>query len=90
MKESQCTQHTSRPNSKHWIVDTDTHMKTLNAFNTQAPSFKMHNAHNIRQKNIDNMRKERHIIHGQWSVIEIECEEKPSKKINNWFNKNQH
>jgi len=32
-------------------------MKTLNVFNNQALSFKVHNAHNIQQKNFKNMKE---------------------------------
>jgi hypothetical protein len=42
-------------------------MKTFDAFNTQASSFKVHNAHNahnIQQKNTKNMKEERHKILG--------------------------
>jgi len=58
VKESQCTQHTSRPNnrhSKHWIIDngqwTPKHTwKRLMHSNAWASSFKVHNAHSIKKE----------------------------------------
>jgi hypothetical protein len=43
--------------------------------------------HIIFFKNTKNMKEERHRITGQWSVIEVEGEKKPFKKINSWSNR---
>jgi hypothetical protein len=44
--------------------------------------------HTIFNKKNRKHERKKHIIHGQWNVIEIEGEKKPSKKIDNLFDEN--